>query len=113
MMKQGAGNVAEWIRVPEAAQMKVGEARRLMLKHHAVALFRLDDGFFAIGDECTHAEASLAESDVDAEAGVVTCFRHGARFDIRTGKNLSLPATRPVPRYPVRIVDGEVEVQVE
>src|SRR5690606_34317092 len=77
------------------------------------ALFRLADGFFAIGDRCSHAEASLAESDVDPEAGEVACHRHGARFDIRTGKNLSLPATRPVPRFPVRVVDGQVEVAIE
>lgn len=113
MMKQGVGNVAEWIRVPEASEMKVGEARRFVLHNQRVALFRLADGYFAIGDRCSHAEASLAESEVDAEAGEVACHRHGARFDIRTGKNLSLPATRPVPRFPVRMVDGAVEVHVE
>jgi len=105
--------VAEWIRLAEASEMKVGEARRFVVGNQAIALFRLADGFFAIGDRCSHAEASLAESDVDPEAGEVACHRHGARFDIRTGKNLSLPATRPVPRFPVRVVDGQVEVAIE
>lgn len=105
--------MAEWIPVEAASGMKAGEVRRLVLHGTPIALFRLQDGFFAIGDTCSHAEASLAEGEIDADEGEVTCDRHGARFDIRTGKNLSLPATRPVPRFPVRVVDGRVEVQVE
>ncbi|BAS28537.1 non-heme iron oxygenase ferredoxin subunit [Limnochorda pilosa] len=101
------------MRVGPADEMQVGEVRRLVLGGTPVALFRLQDGFFAIGDTCSHAEASLSEGEVDAGAGEVTCERHGARFDIRTGKNRSLPATRPVPRFPARVVEGQVEVEME
>ena len=71
-----------------------------------VALVRTPDGeIFALDDECTHGRASLGEGDVDATS--VECWKHGARFDLRTGKPLSLPATRPVMTYPVTL-DGEV-----
>jgi 3-phenylpropionate/trans-cinnamate dioxygenase ferredoxin subunit len=69
-----------------------------------IALFRIGDEVFAIGDRCSHAEASLAEGEVfDHE---VECPRHGSEFDLRTGKPLSLPATKPVPTYEVVVEDG-------
>ena len=65
---------------------------------------------FAIGDRCSHAEASLSEGEVfDHE---VECPRHGSTFDLRTGKPQSLPATKPVPTYLVQIEDGNVYVEV-
>lgn len=76
-----------------------------------IALFRVDGEIHAIGDRCSHAEASLAEGDVYGNE--VECPRHGAAFDIRTGEALTLPASRPVPTFPVRVVDGTVEVEVD
>ncbi|PWD49966.1 (2Fe-2S)-binding protein [Serinibacter arcticus] len=71
-----------------------------------VALVRTPDGVVhAMDDECTHGRASLGEGDVDDVS--VECWKHGARFDVRTGKPLSLPATRGVVTYPVTL-DGEV-----
>lgn len=71
-----------------------------------VALVRTTDGeVYALDDECSHGRASLGEGDVDERS--VECWKHGARFDVRTGKPLGLPATRPVLTYPVTL-DGEV-----
>lgn len=71
-------------------------------------MFRVGDAVYAIGDRCSHAEASLAEGDVfDTE---VECPRHGAAFDLTTGMPLSLPATKAVPAYPVTVADGQVTV---
>jgi 3-phenylpropionate/trans-cinnamate dioxygenase ferredoxin subunit len=76
-----------------------------------VAVFRVADEVFAVGDRCSHAEASLAEGEVyDTE---VECPRHGSEFDLRTGEPLSLPATRPVPVYEVTIEDGNVYLFLE
>ncbi len=78
---------------------------------HRIALFRIGDAAYAIGDRCSHAEASLAEGelfDLDVE-----CPRHGSEFNIVTGEPDSLPATRPVPTYVVELVDGEVFLEVE
>lgn len=71
-----------------------------------VAVYRCDDGFHAIEDVCTHDYGPLAEGEV--EGCQVICPRHGARFDIKTGKALTLPAFRPVETYPVEVRDGRV-----
>lgn len=81
-----------------------GRGVRVAIGDDRIALFRIGDEVFAIGDRCSHAEASLAEGEVfDYE---VECPRHGSEFDLRTGKALSLPATKPVPTYEVVIEDG-------
>jgi 3-phenylpropionate/trans-cinnamate dioxygenase ferredoxin subunit len=77
---------------------------RVAIGDERIALFRIGDEVFAVGDRCSHAEASLAEGEVfDYE---VECPRHGSEFDLRTGKPLSLPATKPVATYEVMIEDG-------
>lgn len=77
---------------------------RVAIGDERIALFRIGDEVFAVGDRCSHAEASLAEGEVfDYE---VECPRHGSEFDLRTGKPLSLPATKPVPIYEVVVEDG-------
>jgi len=79
---------------------------RVTLGDDRIAMFRIGDEVFAVGDRCSHAEASLAEGEVfDYE---VECPRHGSAFDLRTGKPLALPATKPVPIYEVAIEDGVV-----
>lgn len=83
--------------------MTVGEER--------VALFRIGDDVYAIGDVCSHAEASLAEGEVFGTE--VECPRHGSEFDLKTGEPQSLPATRPVPTYEVVVEDGTVFLVVE
>jgi 3-phenylpropionate/trans-cinnamate dioxygenase ferredoxin subunit len=77
---------------------------RVAIGDERIALFRIGDEVFAVGDRCSHAEASLAEGEVfDYE---VECPRHGSEFDLRTGKPLSLPATKPVPTYEVVVEEG-------
>ena len=65
----------------------------------------------AIDDVCSHAEVSLSEGDV--ADGEVECWLHGSRFDLATGRPTSLPATRPVAVYPVRVEGDEVLVDVD
>lgn len=78
---------------------------------HRIALFRIADALYAIGDRCSHAEASLAEGELFDHT--VECPRHGSEFDVRTGVPGSLPATRPVPVYALEIVNGEVFTTLE
>jgi len=92
-------------------QLKPGQALRLNLTP-PVALFRLNDGFYATEDTCSHAQASLAAGDIDVDECTVECPYHASLFDIRSGHVLSLPANRPVKTYPVKIVEGEVFVEV-
>jgi 3-phenylpropionate/trans-cinnamate dioxygenase ferredoxin subunit len=97
-------------RVCLADDVPVNEARRFVVNGVPIAVFHMPDGFYAIGDTCSHEEASLSEGFVEED--VVECPRHGAQFDIRTGQNRSLPATRPVPAYRVVAENGEVYVEV-
>jgi 3-phenylpropionate/trans-cinnamate dioxygenase ferredoxin subunit len=84
---------------------------RVTVGDHRIAIFRIEDEVYAIGDRCSHAEASLAEGELwDHD---VECPRHGSEFDVRTGEPGALPATLPVPVYPVSIEDGTVYLEVE
>lgn len=69
-----------------------------------------DDQFYAIYDECSHAAVALSEGEVDG--CTLECWLHGSRFDLRTGEPSGLPATEPVPVYPVEVRDGEIYVDV-
>ncbi len=78
----------------------------------AVGVYNLDGDYYAIEDRCSHDDGPLAEGDFDAEDAVVVCPRHGSRFDIRTGRPLTLPAYLPVETFEVRVEDGVIQVLV-
>lgn len=75
-----------------------------------ICLTRVGDQVFAIGDLCTHSDASLSEGDVTDFK--IECWLHGAEFDLRTGEALTLPANIPAKTYPVTVVNDVVEIQV-
>jgi 3-phenylpropionate/trans-cinnamate dioxygenase ferredoxin subunit len=83
-----------------------GEARRFDLGNLRVAVVRIDDSWFAIGDRCTHQDISLAEGEVDVETREIECWKHGSCFSLDDGSPSSLPATKPVPVYDIKI-DGD------
>lgn len=100
-----------WVRVATIDELPDDRGIRVEIGRERVALFRVGDAVYAIGDRCSHAEASLSEGDLfDNE---VECPRHGSIFDVTSGKPESLPATKPVPVYDVRLEDGEVYLGVE
>ncbi len=90
-----------------------GEAKRFELQGHEIALVNLgEEGFRAVGDVCSHAQAYLHEGEVDADFGTIECPRHGSTFDLESGKPRSLPAIAPVPTYNVKVEDDEVKVEI-
>jgi len=103
--------MTERYRVASFDQLVVSSGVRVDVAGHRIALFRLGDDVYAIGDRCSHAEASLADGEVFD--GSVECPKHGSEFDIRTGESGSLPATRPVPVYTVDVDGSDVYVTVE
>ena len=84
---------------------------RVTVGSERVAMFRIGESVYAVGDRCSHAEASLAEGDVYGTD--VECPRHGSEFDLVTGEPRQLPATKPVPTYDVAIEDGVVFLMLE
>ena len=100
-----------WIRLVETRRVPQGRGLRVEMGEHRIALFRIGSDVYAIGDRCSHAEASLAEGDVfDKE---VECPRHGSAFDLETGEPQALPATQPVPVYDVKVEDDVVYLRVD
>ena len=68
--------------------------------------------WYAIGDECSHADFSLAEGDVWADECEIECPKHGSTFSLTSGEPQALPATRPVPTYELRIEGDDVMVKL-
>ena len=86
-------------------------AIRVELAGKPVCLAKSGGEVFAISDVCSHADVALSEGDV--EDGKIECWLHGSLFDLRTGEPSGLPATRPVPTYPVTVEGDDVLVQME
>jgi 3-phenylpropionate/trans-cinnamate dioxygenase ferredoxin component len=101
------------VRVCSVDDVKPGSARRFDVDGYRLAIVRIGDDWYAIGDECSHEDYSLSEGDVWEEECEIECPKHGSTFDLRTGEAQTLPATKPVPVYTV-VVDGDdVNVEVE
>jgi 3-phenylpropionate/trans-cinnamate dioxygenase ferredoxin subunit len=99
-----------WLPVGRLEDLPDGRGVLVEFGEDRIAIFRVGDRVYAIGDRCSHAEASLSEGDLFGTE--IERPRHGSAFDLETGRPLTLPATRPVSTYEVRVEDGEVEVEV-
>lgn len=94
------------------ADIALNTSRRVLIGATAVAIAHTAEGVFAIHDQCSHSDIPLSEGDVSGCE--IECWAHGSVFDMRTGRPLNLPATEPVPVYPVRVSDtGVIEVSLE
>jgi 3-phenylpropionate/trans-cinnamate dioxygenase ferredoxin component len=93
-------------------ELPPGEVKIVRAGEISIGVYNADGEFYAIEDRCSHDDGPLAEGDWEPEELVAICPRHGSRFDIRTGKALSLPAYLPVETFPVEVVDGVVKVIV-
>ena len=102
--------MARYVRVASVSELSENEGRCVEVEGKRIALFKIGDDLFAVGDTCTHREGPLSEGVV--EDGQVTCPWHGATFDIKTGRCLTPPADEDVPRYPVRVTGEDVEIEV-
>ena len=99
------------VEIGQLATLPRDRGIRVSVGDKTIAMFRIGDDVYAVGDECSHAEASLAEGEVFGTE--VECPRHGSEFDLKTGEPHSLPATQPVPTYEVAIDDGVVYLELE
>jgi 3-phenylpropionate/trans-cinnamate dioxygenase ferredoxin subunit len=95
-----------------ATEDELGDGERILFEidGESIVLFKIAEAFFAIADLCSHDDGPVAEGELEGHE--VICPRHGARFDLHTGKALTLPAVVDIPAYPVRVEDGEVLVGI-
>ena len=95
-----------WVKVAQVNDLAVGEMTQVTLEDDDIALYRLEDGFYATSNVCTHASEFLSEGSL--QGSIVACPRHGGKFDVRTGKAVAFPCVVPVEVYPVEVRGTEV-----
>ncbi len=100
-------------RLCATGEVESGDAQRFVVGSHKICLVRVREDFYAIGDTCSHADYSLSEGEVDADALQIECWKHGSCFSLKTGEPDTLPATRPVPTYDVVVEGDDVWVVVD
>lgn len=100
------------LRICALEDIKPGKSIRVKVGDNAIAIVRTPAGEVkALDDKCSHGEISLSEGFVDNET--IECWAHGAKFDLNTGKPLSLPAYEPVATYEVLIENGDIFLEIE
>ena len=97
-----------FVTVARVGEIPEGGVKIVRVDDQSIAIFNVAGAYYAMDDICTHDGGPLAEGPI--EDHVIECPRHGARFDIRTGAVLSLPAVVPVPTYAVRLEGDEIKV---
>ena len=100
-----------YVRACAVADLPDDQPRRFVVGGVPMAVVRTEGEVFAIHDVCSHANVALSEGEVDDQT--IECWLHGSRFDLVTGAPTGLPATKPVPVYPVKIDGDDVLVAVK
>jgi 3-phenylpropionate/trans-cinnamate dioxygenase ferredoxin subunit len=98
--------VAKTTDIPDPGTMLVEVNDRLIALIHAAG------HFYALDDVCTHDGGPLSEGPVDPEARTIACPRHGAKFDLKTGEALTMPATKPTKSHVVKVEGDQIFVQL-
>jgi 3-phenylpropionate/trans-cinnamate dioxygenase ferredoxin subunit len=103
MMEEGFVKVARAADIPDPGRTYVEFDQRLLV------LFHVQGQFYCLDDVCTHDGGPLGEGQL--EGTTIACPRHGAKFDLRTGKALTMPATEDTAAYEVKVEDGEIYIR--
>ncbi|MEX2316367.1 MAG: non-heme iron oxygenase ferredoxin subunit [Pirellulales bacterium] len=99
-------SVATVSEIPDPGKLLVEVGERLVVLIHAAG------HWYALDDVCTHDGGPLSEGPLDPAKGTIACPRHGAKFDIRTGAALTMPATKPTKAHEVRIQGDQILVRL-
>jgi len=98
----------DFVDIAPASELPNGERLFLEVEGRAIVIFKIADQLFAIGDICTHDDGPLGDGDL--EGFNIVCPRHGGEFDVRDGKATQMPAVVDIPAYPVKVVNGMIQV---
>jgi 3-phenylpropionate/trans-cinnamate dioxygenase ferredoxin subunit len=98
----------EYVTVADVSELGDGERLIIDIDGEPIAVFNIAGLYYAIADVCSHDDGPVAEGELDSYE--IICPRHGAKFDIRSGRVLTLPAIVDIPAYPVRIEGTEIQI---
>jgi len=98
----------EFIPVGSVEELKEGERLFIEIDEKPIVILKIKGQYYAIADVCSHDDGPVGEGVL--EGFEIICPRHGARFDIRTGRVIALPAFVDIPAYPVRQVGDQIEI---
>ncbi len=96
----------EFIEIAPASELPPGERLFVEVEGKMIVFFNIAGQTFAIADVCSHDDGPVGEGEL--EGYTITCPRHGAEFDVRSGKVLQMPAVVDIPAYPVKIQGGNI-----
>ncbi len=101
-----------WVRVAPFEALPDGRGTVVEVGDAEAAVFRRGDDVYAIGRRCTHQGAPLERGRIGSTGSLVTvtCPAHGSMFDLVSGRVRRAPATRPLPVYETRVIDGHLEL---
>jgi 3-phenylpropionate/trans-cinnamate dioxygenase ferredoxin subunit len=102
--------MSDFIKVAETSDIPAGTVKVVVVSDRRIALCNVGGEFFAIDDICTHDGGPLDQGELESD--VIECPRHGARFNVKTGKVLALPAVKPLNTYPLKVEGNEIRVAV-
>ena len=102
--------MTERVTVCRREDLEPGTAKRVDIGSLRLAVVRIGEDFYVIGDRCSHANFSLSDGEILEDELEIECWKHGSTFSLTDGKPQSLPATKPVPVYEVELDGDEVKV---
>ena len=105
--------MSELVDVCPLAELPPGSMRKVVADGLEIGVFNCAGTLLAIEDRCSHDDGELVDGELDEGRCTVECPRHGSRFDLRTGKPLTLPAYEPVETFPVSVEDGVIRVEID
>src|SRR5512136_1039787 len=100
----------EYLEIAPASELPPGERLFVEIEDKPIVIFNIAGQYFSIADVCSHDDGPVGEGSLDGYR--ISCPRHGAQFDVRTGKVMQMPAVVDIAAYPVRVVDGMIQLGV-
>ena len=107
----------EYLEFGKTGEIPEGKMKAYKIQANDILIVNYNDNYYAIGRKCTHMGGDLSNGKLDGK--IVTCPRHGSRFDITTGESISGPKigflklkTKKEPSYEVKIEDGKIKVKI-
>jgi len=100
----------KWVDVAPATEVAEGEVKTFVIEGRRIAVARANEQLYAVQDLCSHDDGPLGDGEL--EGYNIVCPRHGAKFDVRTGAVVLMPAIAPIESFPVMEKDGRIQIGV-